>query len=53
MEVAQGVLNLPSDILKAFGLFMASFEALPAEIRAVIVLCVTVVSLFGIVKMLT
>jgi hypothetical protein len=53
MGVAQDVLNLPADILKAFGLFQDSFLALPAEIRAVIVLCVTVVSLFGIVKMLT
>jgi hypothetical protein len=53
MAVAQDALNLPADILKAFGLFQDSFLALPAEIRAVMVVCLTVVAIFGIVKILS
>ena len=52
MERVQDVLNLPADILKVFQLFTDSFMALPIEIRFIMTLCLTVVCLFGMVRIL-
>jgi hypothetical protein len=53
MGVVQGVLSLPDDILKVFGLFQDAFMSLPFEVRAIMIICLTIVSLFGIVKALS
>jgi hypothetical protein len=53
MEVVQDVLSLPSDILAVFELFKDTFQAFPAEIRAVSVLCLSIVCLFGMAKMVS